>query len=221
MEEWINIHTHRPGRGINIVDPCLGNVIIPKEGKVLYSAGIHPMFIDKNAENRLNEIRQLAEKKMIVAIGEVGLDRNVSIPIERQQLFFRNQTVLAEEYGLPVIIHCVRAVSEIITEAKRLGKSQKWIVHGFNNRREVLRELLRHEFCFSIGRQVLNEASHAWQLLPEIPQERLFLETDNSECTIEVVYDKVAQRLGMNIRELQYLIQENYKRVFQYKDISK
>ena len=31
-QDWINIHTHRPGEGVNIVDPCLGNVIMPGQG---------------------------------------------------------------------------------------------------------------------------------------------------------------------------------------------
>ena len=24
-QDWINVHTHRPGEGVNIVDPCLGS----------------------------------------------------------------------------------------------------------------------------------------------------------------------------------------------------
>ena len=61
----------------------------------------------------------------------------------------------------------------------------------------------------------MNEASHAWQLLPEIPRDRLFLETDNSEWGIDEIYNKVAQRLEMREEELQDLIQVNYRRLFQ------
>ena len=41
-QDWINVHTHRPGEGVNIVDPCLGNVIMPGQGAVYFSLGIHP-----------------------------------------------------------------------------------------------------------------------------------------------------------------------------------
>ena len=35
-QDWINIHTHRPGEGVNIVDPCLGNVIMPGRGRFTF-----------------------------------------------------------------------------------------------------------------------------------------------------------------------------------------
>ena len=215
MGKWINIHTHRPGKGLNIVDPCLGNLDVQQGEIVLYSVGVHPMFIDEEVEMRLEEIRKFASDGEIVAIGEAGLDRNVYVPMERQMDVFKRQVLLAAEYDLPLIIHGVRAVSEIVGEAKRIGNSHKWILHGFNNRREVMSELLRHGMCLSVGRQVMNEASHAWQMLPEIPRDRLFLETDNSEWGIDEIYNKVAQRLEMREEELQDLIQVNYRRLFQ------
>ena len=55
-QDWINIHTHRPGEGVNIVDPCLGNVIMPGQGAVYFSLGIHPMYIDDMVEERLQKI---------------------------------------------------------------------------------------------------------------------------------------------------------------------
>ena len=51
-QDWINVHTHRPGEGVNIVDPCLGNVIMPGQGAVYFSLGIHPMYIDDRVEER-------------------------------------------------------------------------------------------------------------------------------------------------------------------------
>ena len=47
-QDWINVHTHRPGEGVNIVDPCLGNVIMPGQGAVYFSLGIHPMYIGED-----------------------------------------------------------------------------------------------------------------------------------------------------------------------------
>ena len=55
-QDWINVHTHRPGEGVNIVDPCLGNVIMPGQGAVYFSLGIHPMYIDDRVVERLQKI---------------------------------------------------------------------------------------------------------------------------------------------------------------------
>ena len=56
-QDWINVHTHRPGEGVNIVDPCLGNVIMPGQGAVYFSLGIHPMYIDDRVAERLQRGR--------------------------------------------------------------------------------------------------------------------------------------------------------------------
>ncbi len=209
MKNWINIHTHRPGRGVSIVDPCLGEVVLPEEGVVYYSAGVHPLLAGEE------EVERLAREGRIVAVGEAGMDRNAAAPMERQVAWFEAQVRWAAEYGLPVIVHGVRVVPELVAVAKRyMGKGDRWIVHGFNNRRKVLQELLRHGFYISVGRQLMNRESHAYRLLPEIPAERLFLETDNSEYAIEEVYGQAAERLEIGTETLQRMVEDNFKRVF-------
>lgn len=214
---WINIHTHRPGAGINIVDPCLGEVEQPTDGVVYFSEGIHPMYIGEGTGKRLAEIEQDAATGKIVAIGEAGADRNSPVPIDEQLMWFERQAMIAGHYDLPLIIHGVRAVPELITVYKKCRSCRKWIMHGFNNRQEILQELLRHGFYISAGRHVMNEESHIYRLLPEIPANRLFLETDNSDYSIEEVYRKVAERRGIAVEELQRTVQTNFEELFSLK----
>ena len=214
QESWINIHTHKPGQGINIVDPCLGEVQIPVNGIVYYSLGIHPMYIDEQVDLRLEQIEQAAVEKRIVAIGEAGLDRNSPAAMELQQELFEKQAELAARYDLPLIIHGVRAIPELIATYKKCHSRQKWIIHGFNNRVEILQDLLRHGFYISAGRYCMNEDSHIWKLLPEIPADRLFIETDNSDYSIEDVYRKVAERRGVTVEVLQEEVKLNFERLF-------
>lgn len=214
MEGWINIHTHRPGKGINIVDPCLGGVVLPVDGEVYYSMGIHPLYIDELAEERLGEIERAAADGEIVAVGEAGLDRNSPVAMSVQQDLFGRQAMIAARYDLPLIIHGVRAIPELITVYKKCGSCRKWIIHGFNNRKEILQDLLRHGFYISVGRQVMNEESQVYRLLPEIPADRLFIETDNSDFTIEEIYRKVAARRGVSVEELQGTVRTNFRVIF-------
>lgn len=215
MEDgWINIHTHKPGKGINIVDPCLGDVRLPEDGEVYYSLGIHPLYIGNGTELQLEKIERAAAEKRIVAVGEAGLDRNSPATMEVQQEWFERQAEIAGRYNLPLIIHGVRAIPELITSYKKCRSPQKWIIHGFNNRREVLADLLRHGFYISAGRQVMNEDSQLYQLLPEIPDDRLFIETDNSDFTIAGIYHKIAERRQVSQERLLEVVRENFERVF-------
>lgn len=216
MEErdWINVHTHRPGEGINIVDPCLGEVIPPEKGEVYFSLGIHPLYIGEDTEKRLREIEAAAAGGKIVAVGEAGLDRNSPAPMAVQMQWFERQVKIAAHYELPLIIHGVRAIPELITVYKKYPFAKGWILHGFNNRREILEDLLRHGFYISAGRQVMNEQSPVFQLLPEIPADRLFVETDNSEFPIARIYQQVARRRGISVRELQQTVRTNFGRLF-------
>ena len=214
MEDWINIHTHKPGQGINIVDPCLGEVALPTEGVVFYSMGLHPLFLDGTAEVRLAEIEKAAAGGEIVAVGEAGLDRNSPVPMDVQMDVFRSQAEIAGRYGLPLIIHGVRAIPELITVYNLCRRPEKWIMHGFNNRREILQDLLRHGFYISAGRHVMNPESHIYNLLPELPDNRLFIETDNSDFTIVDIYRSVARRKKMDIGDLQQIVRSNFERLF-------
>ncbi len=212
--DWINIHTHQIGEGINVVDPCLGSVGELESGMVYVSKGIHPMYIDKQTELLMAEIEKSAHEGTIVAIGEAGLDRNASTSMEEQRRWFEWQVKIAVQYNLPLIIHVVRAVPELITIRKKYSRHQKWIIHGFNQRLEVLQELLKHGFYISVGRQIMNEKSNAYKYLLEIPNELLFIETDDSDFKIAEIYHRVAELRGISIQKLQRIIKLNFDKLF-------
>ena len=84
--DWIDIHTHKPGQGINVLDSCLGEIEIPKTSVVYHSLGIHPLLIDEHSAKRLEDIEESAA--MVYAYGKSikwryeFLDR--SIPVNAQ-----------------------------------------------------------------------------------------------------------------------------------------
>ena len=212
--EWVDIHTHQLGKGISVWDPCLGDVELSAESVVYRSLGIHPKFIDEHTEERLLKIEQEATDGRIVAIGEAGLDRNVAIPMVEQEKWFKAQAQLAQRYRLPLLIHGVRTIPEIIALSNCFRGEKAWIMHGFNNRKELLIDLLKHGFYISVGRYVLNQDSPIYQNLLQIPDDRLFLETDDASCSIEEVYRAVAWRKGISVEELKRVIYRNFERLF-------
>ena len=68
--------------------------------------GVHPEDIYDMTEDYIEQLRELAAKPKIAAIGEAGLDYHYeNFDKERQIEVFRSQIQLAEELSMPLIIH--------------------------------------------------------------------------------------------------------------------
>ena len=50
-----------------------------------------------------------------------------------------------------------------------------------------------------------------------MPLDSLFAETDESDISIEQVYERVAQMRGVGLAELKEKLEENYKKIFEIK----
>lgn len=207
MVHFYNIHTHRllpPVENCRqIVNRIVGiDKVFPEEEKL--SCGIHPWHI-QDANAQLKELKNYLDTfNNIVAIGEAGLDKLHSpVSLLQQQEIFHQQALLAEEYGKPLIIHCVKAWEEIIREKKSLRPSVPWIIHGFRGKGELARQLLREGFRLSFG---LHSQPSA---LREAWPDALLLETDEAEVGIEVIYRKTSAALGVSLDELARKVEEN------------
>lgn len=213
MADFVNIHTHKGGEGICIVDRTL-NDGKGSGNKVYYSWGIHPLFADENAAGNLAHIEEAAKSGLIAAIGESGLDRNAPLSLPLQEELLERQIGLSEKYRLPLIIHCVRAFPELLSLRLKTTPRQPWIIHGYNNNGEILAGLLRHGCYLSGGRQLMDDQSNIRKLLNGIPLERLFLETDDSDFTISGIYTQASDTLGITMEALKEAIFTNFLKTF-------
>ena len=137
----LDIHTHKSedvshGRAIiNFPLPvddslCLSALGVRTAGKegYFYSAGIHPWKLtERNAEEQFELLQQLLVKEQFVAVGEAGFDKLTAAPMELQVRMFEKQVELSEKYRLPLIIHCVKAMDELLAVRKKLNPAQPWI----------------------------------------------------------------------------------------------
>ena len=88
---------------------------------------MHPWHLDKDsASENLDLIKTIASIDKVLAIGEIGLDRAVSTPLNIQEQFFTKQIAIAESVNKPIIIHCVRCFAELIS----IKKKKKLLPHG-------------------------------------------------------------------------------------------
>ncbi|QNM84447.1 TatD family hydrolase [Polaribacter pectinis] len=179
-----------------------------------FSIGIHPWFINKNKiEEELLLIEQSLQNKNCFALGECGLDKIIEADFKLQQEVFRKQVKLSEKHNKPLIIHCVKAFQEIIEIQKETKPKQIWILHGFNKNLQVAESLIKNGIILSIGVAIIKNEK-LQKAVSEIPLDKLFLETDDSEVTIQEVYKKVANIKRLEVEELQQIIKQNFRNIF-------
>ena len=206
----LDIHTHKSedvshGKAIiNYPLPvddslCLSASDVRTAGKegYFYSAGIHPWKLtERNAEEQFE------------AVGEAGLDKLTAAPMELQVRMFEKQVELSEKYRLPLIIHCVKAMDELLAVRKKLNPAQSWIWHGFRRKPQQAGQLIKNGIYLSFG------VHYPEETVKGVPVGRLFLETDDSPVDIEEVLKQVAKARSTDVEELRQAIRENIQKVF-------
>ncbi len=211
----IDLHTHqfKSETYIQIQNVFAQDLPFSKE-KSFYSSGIHPWHIGLvDPEVCLHLIELAAGEKNMLAIGECGLDRSISIDFALQGLYFTKQIEIAQKHYKPLIIHCVRAFPELIKIKKETKSDIPWIIHGFQGNQQTALQLISHDFYFSVGKSLLYNQFKS-ENLNHIPLNRLFLETDDKAISITEIYSLAAQILNTDYETLSGIILENFKTVF-------
>lgn len=207
--DFFNIHTHslvHPESEILAQSPDL----FPSDKLPVYtSIGIHPWFLtEENAESQWKALQKQVSHPSVLAIGEGGLDKLKGPDMELQVKILKQQVALSEEKSLPLIIHCVKAFNELIQLKKELRPHQPWIIHGFRGKEALAIDCIRHGFYLSYGEHFQENA------LKATPQEKLFIETDESEVPIQEIYQSIALVHGIGLQELMESVKKNVKEVF-------
>ena len=211
----IDIHTHRATDALSIqILNVFAQDLFEVERDSPFSAGLHPWDIDlSNPEECIKTIERFAVQKNMLAIGECGLDRIISTDFALQERYFRQQIEIAEKFRKPLIIHCVRAYSDLMKFKKASKSDLPWIIHGYAGNLDITQSLIMHNFYFSAGERLLKD-SRKHDVLRAIPPDRLFLETDDGDTSIAEIYSLAAQVLNIDQETLTQFITDNFKRIF-------
>lgn len=216
MPIYLNIHTHHPSTEndtLSIVNAqTVSGWMDMAMGK--FSVGLHPWYIKpESIDKDFAQLEKLARQPNVLAIGECGLDRLINLEMSFQEEVFIRQIHLAESLQKPIIIHCVKAYSELIALKKKLKPRIPMIVHGFNNNTQICQQLINHQFYISLGSALLNPESNASKNILTIPIKQLFLETDDKNCFISTIFAHASTYLTEPVEVLQEQILQNFKRV--------
>jgi TatD DNase family protein len=213
---FFNVHTHQTIA--NESEIAIQNLFVHHTQALhegYYSASLHPWFLKEiDTVQAISISMELAENEQILAIGEAGLDRLVDFPFEKQLQIFKSQIALAESVQKPLIIHCVRAYSEILALRKSIRPTQTWILHGFTGNAQIAQDCMCHGCYLSFGHWLFNANSKIPTLFTELPLEAVFLETDDSNLTIQQIYNQAALLKNISLKALETQISANFVRVF-------
>lgn len=162
----------------------------------------------------LEKIRFMVKDKTVVAVGECGLDRLAETAFVLQEEAFFAQIKIAEECGKPLIIHAVRAYPEIISAKKKMKSAVPWIIHGFNGNAQIAGQFVKNNFYLSSGPSIMDCSERRAKILSELPEELLFLETDEGHSSIQDIYRVVAEIRKTDIHKLRDAIMFNFRKCF-------
>lgn len=196
----------------------------------IYGAiGIHPHNA-KDFDDRVEGvIRQAARHPKIVGYGEVGLDlfKNHS-PREVQKRVFVRQLALAQELGLPIIVHSREAKKETLDILKSEYPGGYGVIHCYSYDLAAAKEFLDMGFFISIpGTVTYKTAGGLRDVVRFIPADRLLAETDapfltpvphrgkrNVPAYVKITIEAIARERRMEIKELAALMRDNFVTLF-------
>ncbi len=192
--------------------------------------GLHPTSVKENYEEELTAIKKQLDRPGVVAIGETGIDLYWDKTfIREQEIAFKTQIGWAKKMDLPLVIHARDSFKEIFRMMDEAGTDGlSGVFHSFTGGTEELQTALSYGFKIGINGIVTFKNSDLWQIISEIPPDRLLLETDspflapvpfrgrrNESAYLVHIARKVAEIYNLNIEEVGAITTRNALELFQ------
>lgn len=191
------------------------------------AVGVHPWFVQANMEDEWVELAAILTANTQVWVGEIGLDfYDKSLSEEQKQLQidgFEQQLLLAQKFQRPVIIHHVRAVSQVVASIKKVGFQYGGIAHAFSGSLESATELIACGLKIGLGSLLLNpKVKKIRETVKRLPESSILLETDspfmssdlgNTPSKLHTIAQEVALIRGISIQQLAEVCEENLQQL--------
>ena len=196
--------------------------------------GFHPNHALEAVPGDVERLLELAAHPKVVGWGEIGMDffRDYA-PREVQEPLFRDQVRAARQADLPIVIHQRAAEDDVlrILEEEHASEHRPVDLHCFGGGRGTVSRVIAHNYYFGFGGGFTygkkGQPSPTREALPDIPRERLLLETDapylaptphrgkrNEPALLRHSAMALAEALGMPVAELESLTDRNARRFF-------
>lgn len=196
----------------------------------IYAAvGVHPHDAEGTTDETWETLLQLAKKEKVIGWGEIGLDyyRDLS-PRSVQKDCFIQQIELADQAGLPIIIHNRDAHEDLLRIIKEHPPKYGGVFHCYSGSWEMAKVVLNSGFYLSFaGPLTYKNSRHTVEVASKVPMDRFLVETDspyltpepyrgkrNEPAYVREVAAKIAQLRGLSLEEVAYQSFQNAARLF-------
>ena len=185
-----------------------------------YGVGVHPLDTEHWQADTPDVLREAAEADArVVAIGELGLDLFRATNLDEQLAMLVPQLDLAEELGLPVIIHCRDAAEPMLSlldQHRSAGHSIQGVMHCWGGTPSEMEAFLAFGLYISFsGTVTFPKAVETHQCAQQVPEDRYLVETDcpflspvprrgkrNEPAMVRHVAERVAELRGQSLEQV-------------------
>lgn len=216
MSKIVDIHCHHLSD-----DPAVEEIYVADSESIVLSpplthqalcVGLHPWKVESIDYDKFKPtLMHYLSHPQFFALGEIGLDKVSSVNYDLQKKVFIQQLELAKKLQLKrIIIHSVKAHSDIIEQLKRVQYPGKILIHDFYSNIETAKQYLKFDCYFSFGKKLFKN-QNAQNVLSELPIEKVFFETDDQlDYNIFEIYKQASGILGVDIEKLRNSIFQNF-----------
>lgn len=206
------------------------SVTLAEKYEMLYATvGIHPHDATTLNDQTLARLRDLAEHRKVVAIGEIGLDyyRDMSPrPVQREA--FQRQLELAVELQMPVVIHTREAFEDTISIVRDFApRLPGGVFHCFPGDTAQAERVFELGFVISVGGVITYNKAGMARVASDVPLDKIMLETDapyltpvphrgttNRPALVTIVAKKLAELRGISLAEIERATDRNTRKLY-------
>lgn len=192
--------------------------------------GLHPCSVKKDFERELYIVEEWLSRRPFTAVGEIGTDLYWDKTFwDHQCEAFRIQVDWAKKFKIPVVIHCRESLDKTIDMVERFQDGNlAGVFHCFTGTAEQAERIARLNFYIGIGGVATFKNAGLDKVLPEVPLDRIVLETDspylapvphrgkrNDPSYIPLIAQRVADVMNVTLDEIRAKTTVNARALFQ------
>jgi TatD DNase family protein len=227
--------------GTSTTSSAASAALSAQHAAVYAAVGVHPNDTAAWTPQSIAQLRELAAKPKVVAIGEIGLDYYWDkAPKDVQKKALQAQLELAAEMELPVIVHNRESNDDLLAMLLEWQQGlqaagsplagRPGVLHSFSGDRQMAEKALAAGYFLGFtGPLTFKNAPELQALAADVPLDRILVETDspflsphplrgqrNEPARVKLVAEKLAALKALGFDEVAAATTANAERLFRF-----